>query len=422
MTASAPAAGAAHREALGSVFWTFWFGRGLSTLGGYLQFLALPLWVQRTTGSALAAVVSFAVFHLPKLLISPFAGLIADRFDRRRVVIVTDLAAAAVVAGMIGAVRHREVTLLLLLLFVLQALAVARVPALSSLLPDAIPRSRLLTANSLLDATTGLAMTLGPLIGTAALTAFGIEWVLLLNGLTFVVAAICMTPLPAARHEPLPHTGLAALLGGVRAVREDTVLRDALIAEAAVYLFFGAVTEQLAVHLGQHHPGSLVGVFGVGTGLGWIAVTALTARARDTLSPARLLWWSSLACAPVGLAAVWLVGHALWPAVALAGIVISVHQFAYGIGPVLLCQLRAPNAVRGRVMAFRRMLTTSAQLVALTAGALLASRTPVTVAVCGVLAAVAAAPFAHRAARPASPGSHRPADPAVDPATAPSGQ
>ncbi|WP_051966950.1 MFS transporter [Kitasatospora mediocidica] len=388
---------------LGRIFWMFWSGRSLSTLGGYLQFLALPLWVQQTTGSALAGVLAFVVFHLPKMLLSPFAGLIADRYDRRRVAIITDLAAALVTVGMAVAAGAHDVPLLLVLLGLLQVLAVVRVPALSCILPDAIPAGRLTTANSLLDATSGAAMTLGPLLGTALLASVGIGWVLLLNGATFVVAALCMLPLaPSPAGALTTQTGIAALASGVRALVGDPVLRYAVAAESTIYLFVGAVTEQLAICLGQTGSDGAVGAFGVGTGIGWIAVTLALARSRSFTSMPRLLLWGTLAAAPVSICAVLLVQVGAWlPAAAAAGLIVSVHQFLYSIGPVQLCQQRAENSFRGRVMAMRRMATSTSQLVSLAGGALFAEVFGMAsvVLVSGILATALAVPLARMAQR-----------------------
>ncbi|MET8295932.1 MFS transporter [Streptomyces sp. NPDC005180] len=399
---TAPAA----RTPLGGVFWTLWAGRSLSTLGGYLQFLALPLWVQQTTGSAPAGVLAFVVFHLPKVVVSPYAGLLADRLDRRSVAIATDAASALVTAAMAAAAAGRHVVTVVVLLGLLQVLAAVRVPALSSILPDAIPAGRLMAANSLLDAATGVAMTLGPLLGTALLTGWGIEGVLLLNGLTFLVAALCLVPLPPAPVDGrTTQTGLAALAGGLRALWGDRVVRYAVAAESVMYLCVGAATEQLAIWLGQVHAasaGPLIGAFGVGCGLGWLAVTVVLGRARESLAPTRMLWWSALAAAPVSVAAVFLVRGAtgVLPAAA-AGLLVSVHQFLYGLGPVMVCQQRAASSHRGRVLAFRRMATTLSQLTSLAVGALLAGQLglgPVLL-VSGVLATVTTVPLARLAHR-----------------------
>ncbi|MFI1154425.1 MFS transporter [Streptomyces sp. NPDC020817] len=394
------------RTPLGGVFWTLWAGRSLSTLGGYLQFLALPLWVQQTTGSAPAGVLAFVVFHLPKVVVSPFAGLIADRLDRRGVAIATDVASALVTVAMAAAAAGRHVVTVVVLLGLLQVLAAVRVPALSSILPDAIPAGRLMAANSLLDAATGAAMTLGPLLGTALLTGWGIEWVLLLNGLTFIVAALCLLPLsPTPADGRTSQTGVAALAGGLRALWGDRIVRYAVAAESVMYLCVGAATEQLAIWLGQVHAASaerLIGAFGVGCGLGWLAVTVVLGRARETVAPTRMLWWSALAAAPVSAAAVFLLrgGTGVLPAAA-AGLLVSVHQFLYGLGPVLVCQQRAANSHRGRVLAFRRMATTLSQLASLAAGALLAGWLDMgsVLLLCGGLATVTTMPLARLAYR-----------------------
>ncbi|MEV6957356.1 MFS transporter [Streptomyces sp. NPDC051183] len=403
------------------MFWTLWAGRSLSTAGGYLQFLALPLWVQQTTGSSLAGVLAFVVFHLPKVVVSPFAGLIADRFDRRGVAVATDLASALVTVAMAVAAAGRHVVAVVVLLGVLQVLAAVRVPALSSILPDAIPPGRLMAANSLLDAATGAAMTLGPLLGAALLSGWGIEWVLLLNGLTFAVAALCLLPLPSsAASDRTAQTGLAAMADGLRALWGDRVVRYAVAAECAMYLCVGAATEELAIWLGQVQAETaerMIGAFGVGSGLGWLAVTVVLGRARESVAPTRMVWWSALAAAPVSAAAVLLLSGATGVVLAaLAGLLISVHQFLYGIGPVMLCQQRAAPSHRGRVLAFRRTATTLSQLLSLAAGALLAGHFDLgsVIIASGLLATATTLPLAQKA-KQTQPPTPPPGHPAPQP-------
>ncbi|MFJ8313974.1 MULTISPECIES: MFS transporter [unclassified Streptomyces] len=382
------------REPLGHVFWTLWAGRALSALGGYVQFLALPLWIQQTTGSALAGLAAFAVFSLPKLVVSPFAGVVADRFDRRCTVVVTDLLAAAVAAAMALAVPGRHIGPLLVLLTLLQVLAAVRVPALTSVLPDAFPPGRLLAANSLLDAATGAAMVLGPVAGTALLAASGIQTVLLVNAATFVVAAACMLPVrPAAPAADVPAHPLKAIAQGVRALVADPVLRCAVLSEGAVYLFFGAASELLALELARRHGAQASGMFGMGGGIGWIAVTLLLGRLRRSISPAALLLTGAAATLPVAVIASVLTVRPTGDAgVALAGFLISAHCFVYGLGPVLLCQQRPADSMRGRVLATRRTWNTFWQLTAFGVGAALTQHGNTTsVLVFGGFAATAAA-------------------------------
>jgi hypothetical protein len=185
----------------------------------------------------------------------------------------------------------------------------------------------------------------------------------------------------------------------VRALLGDRVLRYAVGAESVVYLCVGAVTEQLAVCLGQSGSDPGVGAFGVGTGIGWILVTLSLASVRGTIPMTRVLVWGAAATAPVGAGAVLLIHYGGWLPAAVAGLIVSVHQFVYSIGPVQLCQQRAESSFRGRVLAMRRLATSTGQLVSLTAGALVAElvgMAPV-VLVSGLLGTLLAVPLARRA-------------------------
>src|SRR2546421_12710696 len=79
-------------------FWTFWTGQTISNLGSSITLFALPLLVYKLTGSALNLGISAAVNFLPYLLFGLILGAFTDRVDRKRMVILTDIARAVVIA------------------------------------------------------------------------------------------------------------------------------------------------------------------------------------------------------------------------------------------------------------------------------------------------------------------------------------
>ena len=82
-------------------FFTIWTGQVFSLLGSYLVQFALVWWVTRTTGSATILATASLVALLPDILLGPFAGALIDRLDRRKVMIVSDLAVALVTLSLV---------------------------------------------------------------------------------------------------------------------------------------------------------------------------------------------------------------------------------------------------------------------------------------------------------------------------------
>src|SRR5437868_15119767 len=86
-------------QKLGIDFWKFWTGQTISNLGSSFTGFALPLLVFKLTGSALNLAISMAVYFIPYLLFGLVIGAWVDRVDRKRLMIATDVARAAVIAS-----------------------------------------------------------------------------------------------------------------------------------------------------------------------------------------------------------------------------------------------------------------------------------------------------------------------------------
>ncbi|MER6027748.1 MFS transporter [Streptomyces sp. NPDC001851] len=399
---------ASRPERLGGAFLLIWSGRSLSLLGGYIQYLALPLWIRQVSGSTVAGLLALGMNFVPQIVCAPFAGVLADRFDRRRLVIAVDLSSFVVAASLALSVGPHRLGWVYPHLAVLQVLAALSIPAFMGMLPDVVPTGRLLAANSLLNASAGAAVTIGPLLGTALLTHSSITVVVWINALSYLVAAACMLPkAPGGAGDEAPGRGQVRkqLWQGLAAVRTDPVLRATVAAEAPWNLCFGAASELVLMHFGATALKQAPGLFGLGAGLGSLAVTLVLARVRRDVPAASLFMTAVLGTAPVALAVAWLAADGGTWCVVLAGLLLGVHAYLIVIGPTMHCQQRPDRHYRGRVTAVRRAWKAVWQLAGLGTAALLTQWLPVlaVVAVGGVLAGATAAPWAWRALRADGP-------------------
>ena len=147
-------------------------------------FLALSL-----TGVAVALGLVFIVKTLPFALASPLAGLLADRFDRKRLMIAADLARAAVVLGFLVVDREAELPLLFGLIALQMMIGAVFVPARSAALPNITSSRELLTANALSAATWSVLLAVGAAVGGFATEGFGTGTVFVLDSLSYLVSA-----------------------------------------------------------------------------------------------------------------------------------------------------------------------------------------------------------------------------------------
>ncbi len=327
----------------------------LSNCGTWFQNIALALFVFRLTHSSFwVGAVNFAQFA-GVLLLAPWAGAAADRFDRRRLILVTQLVATATSAALALAVAagHGSLAVVLGLALLLGLTTAFATPALQAVVPALVPREDLGAAIAMNSVTFNLARAVGPVAGAAVVARFGIPWAIGLNALSFlalagaVVAVRAATP-PAAAKGPRP-----TLRDSLRRVRGEPRLVALLLTIAAVSVSLDPVntlTPAFATRLfgrPDTFAGVLIGAFGVG------AVVASLMPAGGTggtgpRPPSRTVP-VALLCFGAGL-----VGFALAPRLGFAFAALPLAGFGY-----LLAQTRATtelqlgvsDAERGRVMA-----------------------------------------------------------------------
>jgi DHA3 family macrolide efflux protein-like MFS transporter len=389
------------RERLGRPFWWLWAGQSVSGLGSTAQALAMPLWVLHETGSAALTGGAFAVQLLPRVLFSPWAGVLADRFDRRGLSVVLNLLAAVLTAALLPVLSARDIPLYYVLSVLLGALSTLNAAVLPSLTPALVPPSKLVAADAAQEVTSGAILALGPLLGAAIAVVLGFSGAVAVNAASFALAALLTTRVP---RQP-PATGrrrrpAVMLREGFQALLGDRVLRTAVMAESALFLFLGALPQFAVLFVGQGGRTAEAGLFSSGMGAGWLLMSASVARRRRNLEPTVMLAIGAVGALPVGVA-VALCAQAAAPWVFFAGLLTGAHNLLFAMAPTLLCQRRAEPAVLGRVIAFRRSFVVAAQCVSL---ALATALSPllgfgIVLAGAGAAATAAALPVAWRAVR-----------------------
>ncbi|GAA1016643.1 hypothetical protein Aple_085610 [Acrocarpospora pleiomorpha] len=165
-------------------------GQLVSIVGSALTEFAIPLWIYVTTGS----LVSFALFSVialvPGMLVAPLAGVIADRYDRRRVMLAGDAGAGGtqLALGLLlwtGNLQTWHVYPLLALLSV--ALTFQRL-AYGAAIPQLVPKRYLGHANGIVQMVTGTAQLIVPLIAVGLMAAIGLEGILILDVVSYAFA------------------------------------------------------------------------------------------------------------------------------------------------------------------------------------------------------------------------------------------
>ncbi|MFI6827896.1 MFS transporter [Kribbella sp. NPDC050241] len=180
------------REARG--FRVLWVARAVSFLGDSLGLVALLLYVEASTGAALAVALLLLAGDLTPGLFGAFAGVVGDRFDLRRVMVTCDVLQGALVVVM--AVTLPPLPVLLVMVAVRSVVAQVFQASSRSAVPALVRDEDLESANSTLGAGTNGLEAVGPLIAAALFLVTDVRGILLIDAATFMVSAVLLSRLP----------------------------------------------------------------------------------------------------------------------------------------------------------------------------------------------------------------------------------
>ena len=155
---------------------------------------ALGIWIFQQTGSALSFALTLLFNMLPKALVAPFAGIFADRYDRRLIMILTDLSAGT--ATLLTAVLFLTGNLSIWHIYVLPAVNASasafQGPAFSAAVTQLVPKKQLGRANGMQQLGEGIGLVLAPVMAGIFIAVFGLFSVFLFDLFTFLVAVFIL--------------------------------------------------------------------------------------------------------------------------------------------------------------------------------------------------------------------------------------
>jgi MFS family permease len=272
-------------------FRRLWLARGISHIGDGAALVALVLYVKGTGRGGLSVGALLLAQALPRFL-GPIAGSLADRVDRRRLMIGCDLGQAAVFTAIVA---WRPPFVYVLVLVVATALLDTTFgPASSSAVPLLVAPPDLIQANAWMGTTLNLQVAVGPFLGGLLVSLLGVRAGLLANAASFVLSAAFLARLPALTTAVADQT---TLLGETRAglayVWRSPLLR-ALVLSLFLGVAFAAVDNVALVFLTQNVLGA--GAFGYGAvaaafGVGMLAGSIALSWRPPRRNPYPLLLW-----------------------------------------------------------------------------------------------------------------------------------
>jgi MFS family permease len=366
-----------------------------------MQNIAQDWLVYRLTGSSLLLGTVAFVSQIPIFLLAPVAGIVADRWNRHRIVIATQsasmvLALTLATLTLTGRIRVWEIMVLASLLGVVNAFDI---PARQAFLIDMVGREDLLNAIALNSSMFNSARIIGPAIAGILVASVGEGWCFFANGISYIAVITGLLLMKLKKRAELQKHGspIENMIEGFRFARHTAPVRALLLLIGFVSLAAMPYTVLMPIfagrilHGGARELGMLMGATGIGALLG-----ALTLASKSNVSGLGKWVWMAATGFGTSLILFTLSRH-LWLSLLLlmpTGFGMMVQMGATNT----LLQVMVPDRLRGRVMSLYSMMFIGMGPIGALLGGAIATRigAPMTVAIGGIVCLVGGAIFARR--------------------------
>jgi MFS family permease len=276
-------------------FAIFWTGALVSNIGTWVQNVTVPYVLFKTTDSAAwVGVAGFCQF-IPGVILGPWSGAIADRFDRRRVLMVTQFALACCAFGLwvMWQAGIRSPGALVGVVLLTGIIGALNVPSWQAFVTELVPKEDLLNAVTLNSAQFNAARAIGPALGGLVLATLGPSWAFILNALSYiaVIVAVWLVRVSVRHIVPTGQHVLRDFVDACRYVRNHAAILMCIALIFAVaflanpMLQLAAVFAERVFGAGAAGLGLLTAAFGTGA----IVATPFVSALSDRLGRGRLV-------------------------------------------------------------------------------------------------------------------------------------
>lgn len=328
-------------------------GLAISSTGDWLYGIALIAYVFEATHSPAWLAAATILRLAPYVLFGALGGVVADRFDRRLVMIWSDIIRAAAMAGLtVAALSSAPVPIALALAFVSTLASTAYLPALTALTPRVVGERDLAAANALMSSIDHIALVIGPSIGAVLLLLGSPATAFAVNGATFLVSALFVwrmqtdsRPTETSDQEATLRQRVAEGVSAITSSSEVAVL--VVLVAAATFVYGGELVVLILVSerfLGLGSEG--IGWLTAAVGAGGVLAAGITSRLANSSRPTLVIGGAALAASlPLSLLA-----FVRTPAVAVALLIVEgAGSIVLDVVSITAIQRIVPNEVAARV-------------------------------------------------------------------------
>jgi MFS family permease len=381
-------------------FALLFFGSAVSLFGDGVYLVAIAWQAYELSNVPTALSLVGVAWTLPMVALLLVGGVLGDRFDRRRLLIASDVIRALAVAaiGGLALAGTLELWQLIALVAVYGAGEALFAPTFQAIVPDVVPKALLVQANSLQQLTEPVAFRfVGPALGGLLIAGLGTGGAFLIDAATFVVSSACvwrMRPRGPVR-ENVEASIRTEIAEGFGFVRSQTWLWATLLSAAIVLLLYLGPFEVLVPYLVKNDYGGGAAALGLVLGAAGVgAIAAALVLGQRGMAQRHVLWMYLGWAVSVGLLAGYAVAAEAWQAMAIS----FVSGAAFTLGNVTwttLLHLHVPTHMLGRVSGFDWLVSIGLTPVsfALAGPAAETFGVEATMIVCGVLSCAATLAF-----------------------------
>ncbi|WP_433200471.1 non-ribosomal peptide synthetase/MFS transporter [Dactylosporangium sp. CS-047395] len=338
-------------------FYVMTAGQTTSLIGAALSSFALGVWAYQRNGRVADYALVTMLALLPSILLLPLGGAVADRIDRRRIMLACNGAGAVVMSAVVTllALGRLEIWSVGLLAGLLSAVTAFHRPAYLAAVAQLVPKPYLGQANALANLGPGIGMLIAPLAGGALITALGMPWVVAVDVVSLLVGVgtLLLVRLPDRLFRRQEETFVRAIVGGWRFLvrrRPLMIMIVFFVVENYLAMLALAVTVPTVYAFGGTTAVSVVTAFsGIGAGLGALAMVLWGGAQRRATGMVGFVIGVGLGAALVGLrpsTALAAVGSLIWYG---SLTVLNAHWLA-------IIQVKVGLELQGRVLATNQML------------------------------------------------------------------
>ncbi len=372
-------------------FLILWQSQLVSTVGDAIYSIALGFWVLSVTGSTALMGTLMAASTLPGVLVSPFAGVLIDRCNKKRLFILMDALRAGCILLLTAAAYKGLLAIWMVFAagIILSICGAVFSPGVQSIVPDLVPKSKISNANSVFSVVLSGSNMLGNIAGGFLFQTLGAPLLFLIDGLSFLFsgASLPFVKIPKTVRKEDVHF-FQDMADGFRYMWRQSGLRMILIL-AAIINFFSFIGIVLFLPLCQTTPSLGAGKYGVGMGCfmagamaGFLFLSVISVKPKNKM---KLFILSNIIC---NLSIIISFNQSNFPVMLLFLILGGFFNSILNVLLISTVQASTPQEVRGKVMSFMSMTTQGLTPFAMAFGGVLGGLFPIRLVITAAFVAV----------------------------------